>query len=218
MPTDAVTRALLTLILACLLILVVQGFTRCGQGRYQVVALGSEAPPLVRIDSETGALWKLESRDDGSRWIPIAGPDEARGAARAPSPRSATAGSGASPSSPSQPAPPATSAAPGAPRGPAPPPTEEDVELFLEALADPELPPDVRAWTASQLAGIGGTEVTEALLTALGDASAEVVAAAAAALAQRRDPRIESALEELRSHPDPAVQRAARAPRTQPLD
>lgn len=214
MPTDVVTRALLTLILACLLVLVIQGFTRCDKGRYQVVALGSEAPALVRVESETGALWRLESGDDDNRWIPIASLHELRGAGRAHSPKGSTAASATNPPTATQPAPPATGAA----RGPIRPLTEEDVALFLEALADDDLPPDVRVWTVGQLAEIEGAEVTEALLTALGDRSAEVVAAAALALARRRDPRVAPALDELRSHPDPAVQRAARAPRTPTSD
>jgi len=221
MSADATTRALLILILACLLILVVQGFASCGQGRYQVTTLGSEAPGLIRVDTKTGALWKLEPRNDGNRWVPIVAPEEAGAATRAaPQQSAAPAGAAGDPGNASRAAtdPPATPAVSATPRGPGTPPTEAEIQLFVDALAGEDLPPDVRVWTARQLGQLEGTQATEALLAALGDPSAEVVAAAAEALARRRDPRIGPALDELRSHPDPAVQRAARAPRTQAFD
>ena len=137
MPTDTATRALLIAILACLLILVVQGVTRCGQGRYQVTTLGSEAPILIRVDTKTGALWKLESSDAANRWVPIAAPEEARGVPRmspqaSGSPRAATSESDAPARTPKDL--PATGPASATRRGPAAPPTEEEIQLFVDAL------------------------------------------------------------------------------------
>jgi hypothetical protein len=87
---------------------------------------------------------------------------------------------------------PATSAA----KRPLPPLTREDVHIFIEGLLKPELPADVRVWTAGQLARATVEEqaVNDALRAILDDPEPEVAAAAAAALAKRGALPPESAL------------------------
>ena len=71
-----------------------------------------------------------------------------------------------------------------------PPLTPEDVHIFIEGLLKPELPSDVRVWTAWQLARatVEKEAVDEALRAILEDPDPEVAAAGAAALAQRGVP------------------------------
>jgi hypothetical protein len=70
---------------------------------------------------------------------------------------------------------------------PLPPLTREDIYIFIEGLLKPELPADVRVWTAEQLARATVEEeaVNDALRAILDDPEPEVAAAAAAALAKR---------------------------------
>jgi hypothetical protein len=75
MQPDPATRILLAAILACLAILIVQGFSspRTGSddaiGRYSVTGLRAGGPMLIRTDSVTGKVWKLDLRGDTDAWI-----------------------------------------------------------------------------------------------------------------------------------------------------
>jgi hypothetical protein len=94
MQPDSATRILLALILVCLVILIVQGFTggaeRANVGRYDVTGMRVGGPVLVRTDTATGQTWKLELRGGGNTWQEFREPDA-----------SATAPAPAAPSSPS---------------------------------------------------------------------------------------------------------------------
>ncbi len=81
MQPDAATRILLALILVCLVILIVQGFPDRGAvagGRYSVTGMRAGAPILVRADSATGRVWKLELRGDSAdTWVALREPGDA---------------------------------------------------------------------------------------------------------------------------------------------
>lgn len=83
MQPDSVTRALLALILICLVILIVQGVSeggfQPGWGRYSVTGMRAGAPVLIRTDTVTGQVWKLELRGGGDRWVPFSEPDAETG-------------------------------------------------------------------------------------------------------------------------------------------
>ncbi len=65
--------------------------------------------------------------------------------------------------------------------------TEKDIQIFVTSLLKRELLPEIRVWTAKQLAhAVAAPEAVDAALRAvLDDPDPEVAAAAAAALAQR---------------------------------
>jgi len=84
---------------------------------------------------------------------------------------------------------------------------ERALQQFGGALANPELPPEIRSWAATQVGGIGTPEAMEALIAVLDDPQIEVVRAAVDALAQRKDARVVEVLRALRAHPDPWVSR-----------
>ena len=75
MQTDPAVRILLAAILICLAVLIVQGFTGPRApgggdaiGRYSVTGLRAGGPMLVRTDSVTGKVWKLDLRaEPGTR-------------------------------------------------------------------------------------------------------------------------------------------------------
>ena len=87
----------------------------------------------------------------------------------------------------------------------------DDPELSLlqfgGALANSELPPEIRSWAATQVGRIRTPAAVEALLVVLDDGEIDVVRAAVDALAQQDDPRAREALVALRAHPDPWVSR-----------
>ena len=87
----------------------------------------------------------------------------------------------------------------------------DDPELSLQqfggALANSELPPEIRSWAATQVGRIRTPAAVEALLVVLDDDEIDVVRAAVDALAQQEDPRAREALVALRAHPDPWVSR-----------
>ena len=76
------------------------------------------------------------------------------------------------------------------PAAPSPQLTREDIHIFIEGLGKPELPAEVRVWTAEQLARatIEEEAVDAALRAILEDPDPQVAAAAAAALSQRGEP------------------------------
>ena len=72
MQSDAATRILLASILLCLLILIVQGLTDergSAVGRYSITGMRAGGPILVRADSATGRVWKLDLGNAAARWV-----------------------------------------------------------------------------------------------------------------------------------------------------
>ena len=88
---------------------------------------------------------------------------------------------------------------------------ETDPRLALRqfggALANSELPAEIRSWAASQVGQIQSPEAVEALIAVLDDPQVEVVRAAVDALAGQDGPRSREALMALRAPPDPWVSR-----------
>jgi hypothetical protein len=216
MQPDSVTRVLLALILVCLVILIVQGVSDGGfppgWGRYSVTGMRAGAPVLIRTDTVTGQVWKLELRGGGDTWVPFT--ESATGAAHSAAREPAPLPTGAAavereiiepPEIPSAPPPPR----PAAPR-PTRAPADEELEAYSDALSRTDLPGDIRAWAVKQVAASDTPQATDALLGALGDPDTIVVMAAIEALWRRDDPRVRPGLEKLASHPDTAVATLAR--------
>jgi len=243
MPSDSATRVLLALILLCLVILVVQGLTDdggfdTGWGRYQVTGMRAGAPVLIRTDTVTGKVWKLELRGGGDRWVAFHEPEPGEGEGGEPEQVSRESGAkptrtasaerdiveppGAPPLPDAPPRasqevldalpPPSGAAGAGAAAGSTgsrPGAQGEDLARLADALGNPELPADMRAWVAKQLGQVDDPAATTALIEALSAAEPEVVEASLRALAGRDDARIPSALEQARASDDPDVRRAA---------
>jgi hypothetical protein len=224
MPTDATTRLLLAGILACLIVLVVQGLgsgpraggalEEGGAGRYDVFSTRAGTPVLIRTDTATGRVWKLELRGGRDRWIQLIEPDEKPAGTR----EDAASQAEPVPAAPEPPAPePATPSIPAPEPAAAPSPEPaaaagDDLATYLEAVRKTDLPPDIRIWAVTQLGASDDPRSTEALAGALRDADLRVAAAAVAAVATRRDdPRVAEALAALRASPDPAIQAALAA-------
>jgi hypothetical protein len=223
MQADAITRLLLAGILACLVVLVFQGLGReapahggpleeGGVGRYDVTSTRAGTPVLIRTDTVSGRVWKLELRGGRDRWIELIEPDaKPSGEHSAAEPPEAAPVAPAAPPA-SAPASPAAQPAPAPPAGSASEPgdaSESDLDTWLEAARKTELPPDIRIWAITQLGGSGDPRSTQALVGALGDPDPRVIAAAVAAVASRRaDAGVSEALASLRENPDPAVQAA----------
>jgi hypothetical protein len=171
---------------------------------------------LIRTDTVTGQVWRLELRGGGDTWVPLIEPSTgaAQSASREPGPR------------PIEGAvvereiiePPEMQAAPSPPRPAAPPrtarairtPADEELEAYIDALSRTDLPGDIRAWAVKQVAASNSSPATDALLGALADPDTIVVMAAVEVLWQRDDPRVRPGLEKLASHPDTAVATLAR--------
>src|SRR5215510_4239407 len=87
MQPDAATRILLALILLSLVILIVQGSTDRARseaaGRYTVTGMRAGSPILVRTDTATGRVWKLDLRGAADSWQEFREP-EARDASERP--------------------------------------------------------------------------------------------------------------------------------------
>jgi hypothetical protein len=219
MPTDTTTRLLLAGILACLIVLIVQGLgseaqpggplQAGGAGRYDVFSTRAGAPVLIRTDTATGRVWKLELRGGRDRWVELIEPDDEPAGARAGAPAPAQPAPSAPVAPPAEvtPAPAAVTPAPAAAQPGEP--AGHDLDQYLEAARKTGLPPDIRIWAVGQLGRSDDARSTEALVGALGDADPRVIAAAVAAVASRRDePRVAEALAALRSNPDPGIQAA----------
>jgi hypothetical protein len=89
MQSDSVTRLLLAGIFVCLVILVGQGMRSAGSegaGRYSVTGLRAGGPILVRVDTVTGRVWKLELRDASDRWVEFREPVAVEGLDAGPAP------------------------------------------------------------------------------------------------------------------------------------
>jgi hypothetical protein len=84
MQPDPAVRILLGTIVVCLAILIVQGFAgpraRGSQdptGRYSVTGVRAGGPMLVRADTATGRVWKLDLRGEPGTWVEFREPDSA---------------------------------------------------------------------------------------------------------------------------------------------
>jgi hypothetical protein len=227
MQTDATTRLLLAGILVCLIVLVTQGFgsdsTSGGWPRYQVMGMRAGAPVLIRTDTVTGEVSKLELRAGRDRWVKLTDreededeadtaqaepgstpPQPAPTAAAAPErpPRAAPVRVAPREALPARPAA-AEPRAPGGPRA-----AKSEFTTLANAVRRSQLPRDVRILAVTQLAARGDPESTGVLLEALQDPDAQVVAAAVTALGPREDERVLEALDAARANPDPGVQEA----------
>jgi hypothetical protein len=206
MSADPALRVLLTLILVCLLLLVAQGFGMGrgeGQGPYRVSVIKSGKPWLMRVNTDTGQVERLQLKARDPRWVALGEmeidlADLEEGAAAGTESDEGPAGSFA-------PRPRAADA----PLEVAP---EAELEALVEAL-QPDNPREIRAWAA----GILGSYAAEApersvpvLIGALDDPDPAVVVAAARSLGRSGDPGALPALRRLEGHSDAEVQTAAR--------
>jgi hypothetical protein len=74
MQPDPVIRILVAAILVCLAILIVEEIVdphgvQHENGRYSVTGLRAGGPMLVRVDSATGRVWKLDLRSETGAWV-----------------------------------------------------------------------------------------------------------------------------------------------------
>lgn len=213
---DWITRLLLAGILVLQVGLVVQG--RGGSqspvlGRYQVMGMRAGAPVLIRTDTETGQVWKLELRGGGGLWVPFSEPD-AEGESQASGRESQDAGESAAvrreivepPGAPPVPKPQLVLPAPPVPStaSPAAQPEQEIVALRT-AITNPELPIEMRVWAAQRLVSMDDPRAGQALIEALGDPDAAVAFAAVEALNESDSPEVREALEKLREAGDETV-------------
>jgi hypothetical protein len=206
MQPDSITRALLALILVCLVILIVQGASdggiQPGWGRYSVTGMRAGAPVLIRTDTVSGQVWKLELRGGGNKWVPFTEPDAApvKSAESQPAPTpNETAVVEREIIEPPAPPPPA------APARKRPQLMTDELDGYMEALERPDLPPEIHAWVLTKLAPSDDPRAVQALLDALAASDSVVIMTAVEALWQRDDPRVRPALEALLDHPDAAV-------------
>lgn len=211
MNTDPALRVLLGLILLCLLLLVAQGFGLGAGGgagdRYRISLIKSKPPWLMRVNSATGEVEQLELRDgrrDG-RWVTLGQRElEEEGGEQVLDEPFATA--------PPAPKPTATPPAPAPSSAPPPAAAPSDLSALVEAI-QPGNPREIRIWAASLLGGYVAQEPDTSipvLVQALGDPDPGLVLAATRSLGASQHPDALLALEKLASHPDPAVQAAAR--------
>jgi len=183
MTPDPVIRVLLGLILACLVVLVIQGF---GDDRAPSVAaleVGSEgvtSPPIetASTNPETAAVAKAEAkREKKKKKKPVQ----------------------------LKPPPP--------PPLPAPRPIKVNPQTEIEALSHaltPENPQSIRIWAAEQLGTQPGGQAVAVLTATLGDADPRVVVAAIRSLRDSEDPRAREAIEPMLKHENQSVKDAAR--------
>lgn len=214
MQSDSATKLLLALILVCLVILIVQGLggsegLGAGWGRYQVTGMRAGAPVLIRTDTVTGQVWKLELRGGRDTWVAFHEPDaeggEGNGSeAAGREPGGSASGSATTerdiveppgapplPSEPPRASPEVLAALPSPPSA-AGKTSAEQIDQFAKALKNPKLPVDMRTWVAKQLGSIDEPASTDALLDAAGSDEPRVAAAALRALAGRNDERVRS--------------------------
>jgi hypothetical protein len=199
MGTDPALRVLLALILVCLLLLLGRGFGAGGggEGPYRVSVIKAGKPWLMRVNTETGQVDRLNLKA-ASQWEPLgeAALDlaelEKLEEEKAEEPGAATGSS--------------------TPDAPLEISDDSELDALLEALG-PGNPGEIRAWAAGLL-GRYAAEAPErslpALIVALADPDAAVVAAAARSLGRSDRPEALSALRSLEAHPDARVQEAAR--------
>lgn len=229
MQSDSLTRLLLVVMAVCLLVLVVRSFqdgdgNAAGWGRYQVTGMRAGAPVLIRSDTVTGQVWKLELRGGGGKWVAFTEPDaddaDDGSQTSAREPKSAGAVDTASVKReiiepPGAPTEPAAIVKPRRVRNPQSPPSpvalsagatgDQEIAALRQAITNPELPIDMRVWAAQRLVSIEDPRATKALLEALGDPDAEVAFAAVEALNESEDDEVKAAVEKLREAGDDTV-------------
>jgi len=218
MNGDTTTRLLLIGILVCLIALVAQGFggSSDGAGRYTLTGMRAGSPVLIRTDTKTGEVWKLELRGGGGVWQLFGEPGSAEGVAD-----DAAADTGAlldvtDPArdddlvaaaelsgldEPERRRGPKVNFAKPSPRPrPTPPPKphqpnpEEQLQSFIDAVGREDLPAEIRVWSVRQVAQSDDPRTTDVLLAALDTKDATVRAAVIEALSTRDDPRVSKAL------------------------
>lgn len=221
MNGDTTTRLLLAGILVCLIALVAQGFGGSDgeAGRYTLTGMRAGSPVLIRTDTATGEVWKLELRGGGGTWQRFAEPGAGDGDAGTPDEDDADE-TGAVLPGVTDPArdddlaaaaelpgldeperrrgPKINFARPSRPTPPPAPrqrPTEGgNFESFLDAVTREDLPAEIRVWSVKQVAQSDDPRSTDALLAALDTGDASVRAAVIEALSTRDDPRVAEAL------------------------
>jgi len=184
-------------------------------GRYRLFSIVDRmniAPnQLLRVDRTTGRSW-LREVPDGSSWIEI---DSASESAKdeAPLPPAPQA----EPQAQARPAP----AHPDPERAKLPVVSravfdasagteEEKIQVVVEALQKQGLAVEIRVWAAKQLSVFDPEVAVPPLREALKNDQPEIVVAAIGSLQQLGDPTTIPAIQALRTHSDPSVQKAAR--------
>jgi hypothetical protein len=224
MTTDLTTRILLTGILVCLLLLLVQRLGPAGEGalgarpagegaeaqaatrpgRFEITHLATrDGLVLLRTDTATGRLWQSEDLLEDGRWVAITEP---------PTDAGVEWGDFDEPTSDEEWV--EWVESPEAPPAAEPEPElsgyEGDLGLLAGALS-PVSPPDMQIWAAAQLADSTGdaVQVLQLLLDALQGDDPEVLVAVIGALERRRDPAAVAPLQTLLTHPDEQVRARA---------
>lgn len=216
MNGDTTTRLLLIGILVCLIALVAQGFggSSGGAGRYTLTGIRAGAPVLIRTDTKTGEVWKLELRGGGGVWQLFGEPGSADGEADDASAETGALLDVTDPArdddlvaaaelprldEPERRRGPKVNFAKPSPK-PTPPPKphqpsqEEKLQSFIDAVGREDLPPEIRVWSVKQVAQSDDPRSTDVLLAALDTKDATVRAAVIEALSARDDPRVAKAL------------------------
>ena len=179
-------------------------------GRYRLFSIVDRmniAPnQLLRVDRITGRSW-LREVPDGSSWVAIESPSESEGdeAPLPPAPQS-------EPQADARPAPeaarlPVVSRAVLDASGGS---DEEKLQVVVEALQKKGLAVEIRVWAAKQLSVFDPEVAVPPLREALKDDRPEIVVAAIGSLQQLGDPTTIPAIQTLRTHSDPSIQKAAR--------
>ena len=181
--------------------------TRGRYGLFSIVDRMNIAPnQLLLVDRMTGRSW-LREVPGGFSWIAIESPPESE--------------------DDEAPLPAAPQAEPRAEAGPAPEAAmlpvasravlnasggtdQEKLQVVVEALQKKDLAVGIRVWAAKQLSVFDPEVAVPPLREALNDDQPEIVIAAIASLRQLGDPTTIPAIQALRSHSDPNIQKAAR--------
>jgi hypothetical protein len=226
MNDDTTLRAILALILACLVVLVIQSFRsggEGGQGPYRISIIKSRSEPwLMRVNTETGQVEQFMMRGD-RRWVTLgdvpAGIDDFEDTGEE---MDDSGIDGAALEEEAAPPPPQRAETPAPPAPPTPAPavaapalaeqadTQADLDALVHAI-EPGNPREIRVWAA----GLLGTYLPDApadtmaaLTGVLDDSDPRVVAAAARSLGRSAHPDARAALKALRDHPDADVRAA----------
>lgn len=208
MQTDLTTRLLLTGILLCLGLLVVQAYVGATghhgagatPGRYLALTLRSGMKwTLVRADTVTGDLWRADDvLTSEAHWFVY------------PDPLAESAETDVEEAVSEKPAPPQgfSAAVEGVPASG----DDKDVSTLARVLSA-RTTPEMRIWAAEQLGESPGdnADVVPLLIKLLPRADPKLLVATLQALGRRADGSTLSAVREFLDHPDSQVQSAARA-------
>jgi hypothetical protein len=184
MSPDPMIRVLLGLILACLVILVIQGFgsdegTPAPDSLAGAQAAADPEPSVATPDpageeNEKRAKKKKRKKDKKKPIVQIKPP--------------------------------------ASPPLPKPRPVQVNPQTEIEALShalSPENPQSIRVWAAEQLGTQSDVEAVSVLTETLGDSDTRVVVAAIRALRDSKDPGARGAIEPMLQHQDASVKQAA---------